>query len=85
VLSGRREAELTETRSLCAAEKAAVPGGETLIVVSDINEEEGVKDLFRQTVDKFGELLVRSAGSTLQAGSRADLRSADVCRQVGWI
>lgn len=57
VLSGRRLNELTETQELCTADKTkTTPGGETFVVQGDINEEDGVSQLFSKTVDKFGEL-----------------------------
>ena len=57
VLAGRREKELLETANECNAER-------TLIVPTDINNSESVKNLFYQTKKSFGrlDLLFNNAG-----------------------
>jgi NAD(P)-dependent dehydrogenase (short-subunit alcohol dehydrogenase family) len=57
VLAGRREAQLAETAEAC--EK-----GRTLIVPTDVNNPQSVKDLFSRTVKTFArlDLLFNNAG-----------------------
>jgi NAD(P)-dependent dehydrogenase (short-subunit alcohol dehydrogenase family) len=57
VLAGRRENQLIETAEACDGER-------TLVVPTDINNPESVKNLFSQTIKKFGrlDLLFNNAG-----------------------
>ena len=57
VLSGRREKQLIETANACGSER-------TLVVPTDINIPESIKNLFRQTMKTFGrlDLLFNNAG-----------------------
>jgi len=57
VLAGRREKELIETAKACGGER-------TLVVPTDINIPESVKNLFSQTMKTFGrlDLLFNNAG-----------------------
>jgi NAD(P)-dependent dehydrogenase (short-subunit alcohol dehydrogenase family) len=56
VLAGRREKELIETANACGTERMVVP--------TDINIPESIKNLFRQTMNTFGrlDLLFNNAG-----------------------
>lgn len=68
VLAGRREKELLETANECNAER-------TLIVPTDINNSESVKNLFYQTKKSFGrlDLLFNNAGVNIPAKPLEDL------------
>jgi len=57
VLAGRREAQLTETANACNRIR-------TLVVPTDINQVSSIKNLFSQTIEKFGrlDLLFNNAG-----------------------
>lgn len=57
VLAGRREAQLLETARLCA-------NNPTLIVTADVNQFTSVKQLFDETLRRFGrlDLLFNNAG-----------------------
>lgn len=57
VLAGRREEQLRETANACDAKR-------TLVVPTDVNIPEKVKDLFNQTIKTFGrlDLLFNNAG-----------------------
>jgi NAD(P)-dependent dehydrogenase (short-subunit alcohol dehydrogenase family) len=57
VLAGRREKELNETANACGSER-------TLVVPTDLNIPESVRNLFRQTTNTFGrlDLLFNNAG-----------------------
>lgn len=57
VLAGRREAQLTQTANACNRIR-------TLVVPTDINQVSSIKNLFSQTIEKFGrlDLLFNNAG-----------------------
>ncbi|MDH5248855.1 MAG: SDR family NAD(P)-dependent oxidoreductase, partial [Cyclobacteriaceae bacterium] len=61
VLAGRREKELIETANACDV-------GRTLVVPTDINIPDSVKNLFGQTMKTFGrlDLLFNNAGVNAQ-------------------
>lgn len=50
---GRRQAELEETKQLCEAQGGK---GEVLAVAGDVSSEEGVKAVFKDVKEVFGEL-----------------------------
>ncbi|HTE23737.1 SDR family oxidoreductase [Flavitalea sp.] len=62
VLAGRRESQLIETANLCDLKR-------TLVVPTDINIQESVQHLFRQTMKTFGrlDLLFNNAGINTKA------------------
>lgn len=62
VLAGRREKQLIETANACDVKR-------TLVVPTDINIPESVKNLFSQTIKTFGrlDLLFNNAGVTAPA------------------
>lgn len=68
VLAGRREKELTESAGLCDIKR-------TLVVPTDINLPESVKNLFIQTMKTFGrlDLLFNNAGVTAPVKPLEDL------------
>jgi len=68
VLAGRREKELLETASECNIER-------TLVVPTDINHAESVRNLFSQTKNNFGrlDLLFNNAGVNIPTKPLEDL------------
>ena len=62
VLAGRREKQLIETANACDVKR-------TLVVPTDINIPESIKNLFSQTIKTFGrlDLLFNNAGVTAPA------------------
>ncbi|MDH4092723.1 MAG: SDR family oxidoreductase [Cyclobacteriaceae bacterium] len=68
VLAGRREKELIETANACDV-------GRTLVVPTDINIPDSVKNLFGQTMKTFGrlDLLFNNAGVNAQLKPLEDL------------
>jgi NAD(P)-dependent dehydrogenase (short-subunit alcohol dehydrogenase family) len=68
VLAGRREEQLRETANACDAER-------TLVVPTDISQVESIKNLFAQTLNKFGrlDLLFNNAGIAAPAKPMEDL------------
>ncbi|MEX2595246.1 MAG: SDR family oxidoreductase [Anditalea sp.] len=62
VLAGRREKQLIETANAC-------DGNRTLVVPTDINIPQSVKNLFSQTLKTFGrlDLLINNAGISAPA------------------
>ncbi|MDH4297883.1 MAG: SDR family oxidoreductase [Cyclobacteriaceae bacterium] len=68
VLAGRREKELIETANSCDV-------GRTLVVPTDINIPDSVKNLFGQTMKTFGrlDLLFNNAGVNAQLKPLEDL------------
>lgn len=68
VLAGRREKELIETANACDVER-------TLVVPTDINIPDSVKNLFGQTMKTFGrlDLLFNNAGVNAQLKPLEDL------------
>ncbi len=68
VLAGRREKELLETANECNVER-------TLVVPTDINNPESVRNLFNQTKKNFGrlDLLFNNAGVNIPTKPLEDL------------
>ncbi|MFC5242398.1 SDR family oxidoreductase [Streptomyces atrovirens] len=65
-LAGRREGALEETAALAAREAAGSgPGGEPLVVRTDVSRPQDVNALFAATVERFGrvDLLFNNAGT----------------------
>lgn len=68
VLAGRREAQLSETAEACDA-------GRVLALPTDVNSVTSVKDLFRNTMERFGrlDLLFNNAGVSAPVKPLEDL------------
>lgn len=68
VLAGRREPRLSETAEACDA-------GRILVVATDVNNAVSVKDLFRNTMERFGrlDLLFNNAGVSAPVKPMEDL------------
>jgi len=78
VLAGRREAQLSETADACDTMR-------TLLVPTDINNAESVKNLFARTKDTFGrlDLLFNNAGVGAPAKPLEELTLEEWQRVIG--
>ncbi len=63
-LLARRADKLQETKDLCDNPS------KVLLVVGDVSKEEDVLKLFSQTVDKFGEFIVRDLLHGIEGAAR---------------